>query len=79
MRKSLYNTHCVKSARIRTSKITLEEENNIRSGEEEIANIMNNCFTNVTKALNLKKQHIFWGSGANEFENHISIKMIHEK
>ena len=40
---------------------------------------MNNCFTNVTKALNLKKQHSAGGSGANEFENHISIKIIHEK
>ena len=36
-----------------SSKITLEEENNIISDEEEIADIMNNCFINVTKTLNL--------------------------
>ena len=40
---------------------------------------MNNYFINVTKALNLKKQLGPVRSGANEFENHISIKMIHEK
>ena len=47
--------------------------------EEEIANIMNNYFINVTKTLNLKKQLGLGRSGVNEFENHISIKMIHEK
>ena len=47
--------------------------------EEEIANIMNNYFINVTKTLNLKKQLGVGRSGVNEFENHISIKMIHEK
>ena len=36
-----------------SSKITLVEENNIISDEEEIANIMNNYFINVTKTLNL--------------------------
>ena len=40
---------------------------------------MNNYFINVTKALNLKKQLGVGRSGVNEFENHISIKMIHEK
>ena len=55
------------------------EENNIISDEEEIANIMNNYFINVTKTLNLKKQLGVGCSGKNEFENHISIKMIHEK
>ena len=40
---------------------------------------MNNYFINVTKTLNLKKQLGFGRSGVNEFENHISIKMIHEK
>ena len=55
------------------------EENNIISDEEEIANIMNNYFINVTKTLNLKKQLGVGSSGINEFENHISIKMIHEK
>ena len=55
------------------------EENNIISDEEEIANIMNNYFINVTKTLNLKKQLGVRCSGINEFENHISIKMIHEK
>ena len=39
-----------------SSKIKLVEENNFISGEEEIANIMNNYFINVTKTLNLKKQ-----------------------
>ena len=62
-----------------SSKITLVEENNIISDEEEIVNIMNNYFINVTKTLNLKKQFVFGRSGVNEFENHISIKMIHEK
>ena len=54
------------------------EENNIISDEEEIAGITNNYFINVTKTLNLKKQHVVGRSGVNEFENHISIKMIHE-
>ena len=61
------------------SKITLVEENNIISDEEEIANIMNNYFINVTKTLNLKKQLGVARSGVNEFENHISSKMIHEE
>ena len=43
-------------------------------------NIMDNYFINVTKTLNLIKQLLGVGrSGVNEFENHISIKMIHEK
>ena len=62
-----------------SSKITPVEENNIISDEEEIANIMNNYFINVTKTLNLKKQLGVGRSGINEFENHISIKIIHEK
>ena len=41
--------------RSNSSKITLVEENNI-SDEEEIANMLNNFFINVTKTLNLKKQ-----------------------
>ena len=50
------------------------------SDEEEIANTMNNYFIiNVTKTLNFKKQFDVGNSGVNEFENHISIKMIHEK
>ena len=58
------------------------EENNITLiilYEEEIANIMNNYFINVTKTLNLKKQLGLGRSGVNEFENHICIEMIHEK
>ena len=55
------------------------EENNVKSDEEEIANIMNNYFINVTKTLNLKKQLGIGCSGAHEFENHIRIKMTHEK
>ena len=55
------------------------EENNIISDEKEIANIMNNYFINVTKTLNLKKQLGLVRCGVNEFENHISIKIIHEK
>ena len=62
-----------------SSKITLVKENNIISDEEEIANIMNNYFINVTKSLNLNKQLGVELSSVNEFENHISIKMIHEK
>ena len=62
-----------------SSKITLVEENNIISDEEEIANIMNNYFINVTKTLNLKKQLGLGRRGVIEFENHISIKIIHEK
>ena len=34
---------------------------------------------NVTKTLNLKKQLGVGRSGVNEFENHITIKTIHEK
>ena len=55
------------------------EENNIISDEEEIANIMNNYFINVTKTLNPKKQLGLGRSGVNEFENLISVKMTHEK
>ena len=55
------------------------EENNIISDEEKIANIMNNYFINVTKTLNLKKQHGVGRSGVNKFDNRISIKSIHEK
>ena len=62
-----------------SSKITLVEENNIISDEEEIADIRNNYFINVTKTLNLKKQLVVGRSGVNESENRISIKMIHEK
>ena len=62
-----------------SSKVTLLEENNIISDEEEINNIMNNYFINVTKTLNLKKQLGVRRSGVNEFKNHISIKMIYEK
>ena len=62
-----------------SSKITLVEENNIISDEEETANIMNDYFINVTKTLNLKKQLGVGCSGINEFENHISIKIIHDK
>ena len=61
-----------------SSKITLVEENNVIS-DEEIANIMNNYFINVTKTLSLKKQLDVGCSGVNEFDNHVSIKMIHEK
>ena len=55
------------------------EENNIISDEGEIANLMNNYFIDITKTLNPKKQLGVGRSGVNEFENHISIKMIHEK
>ena len=40
---------------------------------------MNNYFINITKTLNLKKKIGVGHSGANKFDNHISIKMIHEK
>ena len=55
------------------------EENNIVIDEEEIANIMNNYFINITKTLNLKKQLGVRCNGVNEYDNHIGIKMIHEK
>ena len=55
------------------------KENDIISDEEEMVNIMNNYFINVTKSLNLKKQLGVELSSINEFENHISIKMIHGK
>ena len=51
------------------SKITLVEEDNIISNEEEIANILDNYFINVTKTLNLKKQLGVGRSGVNKFEN----------
>ena len=57
----------------------LVEENNIIGDEEEIADMTNNYLINVTKTLNLKKQRGIGRTGANEFENHISIKMIHDK
>ena len=62
-----------------SSKIMLVEENNIISDEEEIANIMNDYFIKVISTLNLKNQHDVGRSGVNKFENHISIKIIHEK
>ena len=40
---------------------------------------MNNYSINITNILNLKKQLGVGRSSVNEFENHISIKMIHEK
>ena len=43
------------------------EENNFISDEEEIANIMNSDFINVTKTLNLKKQLSVGRSGVNKF------------
>ena len=45
--------------------------------EEEIANIINNYFTNITRTLNLKPldKNKF---DIDIFKNHISIKKIHE-
>ena len=57
----------------------LVEENNIISDEWEHVNTINNYFINVTKTLNLKKQHRAGRSGVNEFENHINFKMIPEE
>ena len=62
-----------------SSKITLVEESNIKSDEEEIANIINSYFINVIKALNLKKRLRVGRSDANEFENQISNEVIYEK
>ena len=53
------------------------EKNSLIVDEKKIANIMNNYFINITEALNLKvlnKSQI----GIDKFENHISIKQIHE-
>ena len=61
------------------SKITLVEGNDIVSNEEEIANIMNDYFTNVIRTLNLKKHFSASNGDPSEFESHINIKMIHEK
>ena len=58
---------------VNSSKITLVEKNSIIVDEKKIANIMNNYFINITKALSLKtlnKSQI----GIDKFENHISIK-----
>ena len=38
-----------------SSKITLIEENDIVSNQEETANVMNNYFIIVTRTVNLKK------------------------
>ena len=46
------------------------EENNI---------IVSDLFHKCYKNFNLKKQFCVRHSGVNEFENHISIKMIYEK
>ena len=62
-----------------TSKITLVEGNNIVSNEEEIANVMNDYFINVTRTLNLKKHFSASNGNPSQFDSHISIKMIHEK
>ena len=62
-----------------SSKITLVEESNIKSDEEEIANIINSYFINVIKALNLKKRLRVGRSDANELENQISNEVIYEK
>ena len=62
---------------VNSSKITLVEKNPLIVDEKKIANIMNNYFINITEALNLKalnKSQI----GIGKFENHISIKQIHE-
>ena len=39
---------------VNSSKITVVEKNAIKLDEEKIAKIMNNCFNNLTKNLNLK-------------------------
>ena len=62
---------------VNSSKITLVEKNSIIVDEKKIANIMNNYFINITKTLSLKtlnKSQI----DIDKFENHISIKKIHE-
>ena len=53
------------------------EKNTIAVDEEKIANIMNNYFTNITKNLNLKPLNKY-KFDIDIFENHISIKKIHE-
>ena len=62
-----------------SSKITLVQGNNIESNKEEIANIMNNYFINVTKTLNLNKHFSTSGGDPSAFDSHFSIKMIYEK
>ena len=63
---------------VNSSKISLVEKNAIIVDENKIANIMNDCFINITKTLNLKtlnKSQI----DIDKFENHISIKKTHTK
>ena len=50
-----------------------------KNNEEENANIMDKYFVNATKSLNLMKQITPGNDDTNEFDCHISIKMIHKK
>ena len=59
-----------------SSKITLVEGKDIVSSEEEITNIMNDYFINVTRTLNLKWQFSVRNGDPSEFDSHVSIKMI---
>ena len=49
------------------------EKNSIIVDEKKIANIMNNDFINITKALSLKTLNQSQ-IGIDKFQNHISIK-----
>lgn len=62
-----------------SSKITLVEESNKISKEEEIANTMNNYFVNAKRFLNLKKQISPISRDTNKFGSAVSIKMAHKK
>ena len=55
------------------------EENNIRNNEGEIADKTKKYFVSFTKTLNLKKQITPGNGERNEFESHISSKIIHRK
>ena len=58
---------------VNSSKITLVEKNAVVVDEEKIANIMNNYFVNITKKPFDKSKVVI-----DMFENHISIKKMHE-
>ena len=70
--KAFFSDKCANS-----SKIASTEKNSIAVDENKVPTIMNNYFINITKTLNLKtlnKSEI----DIDKFENHISIKKVHE-
>ena len=62
-----------------SSTITLVEGNDIVRNKEEIADIMNDYFINVTRTLNLNKYFSTSNSDPSKLGSHISINLVHEK